>query len=205
MTITPQDFVSKWKRAASGEKQSVQEHFLDLCSLVGHPTPVESDPSGKRFSFEMGAAKTGGDQGWADVAKLGYFGWEYKGKDSRDLDLTKAYTQLLRSRDALQNPPLLIVSDIDTIIVRTNYTNLPTRTITLTQDNLLTAEGLKTLKAVFFNPDELKPRQTVQAVTEQAAAQFSKLAGLLRKYGEDSQKVAHFLIRLLFCLFAEDA
>jgi hypothetical protein len=68
MTLTPQDFVSKWKRAAGGEKQSVQEHFLDLCQLVGHPTPVESDPSGKRFSFEMGAAKTGGGQGWADVA-----------------------------------------------------------------------------------------------------------------------------------------
>jgi type II restriction/modification system DNA methylase subunit YeeA len=204
MTLTPQDFVSKWKRAAGGEKQSVQEHFLDLCQLVGHPTPVESDPSGKRFSFEMGAAKTGGGQGWADVAKLGYFGWEYKGKDSRDLDLTKAYTQLLRYRDALQNPPLLIVSDIDTIIIRTNYTNLPTRTITLTLDDLLTADGLKTLKAAFFNPDELKPRQTVQAVTEQAATQFSDLATLLRKYGEDNQKVAHFLIRLLFCLFAED-
>jgi len=204
MTLTPQDFVSKWKRAAGGEKQTVQEHFLDLCSLVGHPTPVESDPSGKRFSFEMGAAKTGGGQGWADVAKLGYFGWEYKGKDSHDLDLNKAYAQLLRYRDALQNPPLLIVSDINTIIIRTNYTNLPTRTITLTLDDLLTAEGIKTLKAVFFNPEELKPRQTVQGVTEEAATQFSKLAGILRKYGEDNQKVAHFLIRLLFCLFAED-
>ena len=83
MTLTPQDFVSKWKRAAAREKQSVQEHFLDLCQLVGHPTPIEDDPSGTRFAFEMGAAKTSGGQGWADVAKLGYFGWEYKGKDTR--------------------------------------------------------------------------------------------------------------------------
>ncbi len=28
MTITPQDFVSKWKRAEARERQSVQEHFI---------------------------------------------------------------------------------------------------------------------------------------------------------------------------------
>jgi type II restriction/modification system DNA methylase subunit YeeA len=44
----------------------------------------------------------------------------------------------------------------------------------------------------------------VATVTEEAARHFSKLAGILRKYGEDPQQVAHFLIRLLFCLFAED-
>jgi hypothetical protein len=115
MTLTPQDFVRKWKRAEARERQSVQEHFLDLCQLVGHPTPIEDDPSSTRFAFEMGAAKSGGGQGWADVAKLGYFGWEYKGKDTRDLDLTKAYEQLLRYRDALKNPPLLIVSDINSL------------------------------------------------------------------------------------------
>jgi SAM-dependent methyltransferase len=200
-TLTPQDFVSKWKRAEARERQSVQEHFLDLCALVGHETPIQSDPSGKRFAFEMGAAKTSGGSGWADVAKLGYFGWEYKGKVS---DLDKAYEQLLRYRDALQNPPLLIVSDINNIIIRTNYTNLATRTITLTLDDVLTAEGLKTLRTVFFSPEDLKPQVTIESVTQEAARQFSTLANVLRKFGEEPQEVAHFLIRLLFCLFAED-
>ncbi|MBI5934781.1 MAG: class I SAM-dependent DNA methyltransferase [Chloroflexi bacterium] len=201
MPLTPQDFVSKWKRAEARERQSVQEHFLDLCQLVGHDSPMQSDPKGTRFAFEMGAAKTSGGTGWADVAKLGYFGWEYKSKDA---DLDKAYEQLLRYRDALQNPPLLIVSDINNIIIRTNYTNLPTRAIALTLDDLLTPEGLKTLKAVFFHPDELKPRVTIESVTQEAAQKFSALANVLRKYGENPQEVAHFLIRLLFCLFAED-
>jgi len=201
MPLTPQDFVSKWKRAEARERQSVQEHFIDLCTLVGHETPMQQDPSGTRFAFEMGAAKTSGGSGWADVAKLGYFGWEYKGKDS---DLDKAYEQLLRYRDALQNPPLLIVSDINNIVIRTNYTNLPTRTITLTLDDLLTPEGLKTLKTVFFNPEQLKPQETIESVTQEAARQFSTLANVLRKFGEEPQAVAHFLIRLLFCLFAED-
>jgi len=189
MPLTPQDFVSKWKRADARERQSVQEHFIDLCALVGHETPMQQDPSGTRFAFEMGAAKTSGGSGWADVAKLGYFGWEYKGKYA---NLDKAYQQLLLYRDALQNPPLLIVSDMNKIIIRTNYTNLPT------------AEGLKTLKTVFFNPEDLKPQETIEHVTQEAAQQFSTLANVLRKFGEEPQAVAHFLIRLLFCLFAED-
>ena len=201
MPLTPQDFVAKWKRVTARERQIAQEHFLDLCGLAGHPTPLEYDPYGTRFAFEMGAAKLGGGSGWADVAKLGFFGWEYKGKDH---DLDKAYAQLKGYSDALQNPPLLIVSDINNIIIHANYTNLPTRAITLTLDDLLSAEGLATLRAVFHSPDELKPRVTDPKVTEEAARQFARLAEILRKYGEDPQRVAHFLIRLLFCLFAED-
>src|SRR6266540_3591645 len=201
MPLTPQDFVSKWKRVTAREKQTYQEHFIDLCNLVGHQTPNDYDPTGKHFGFEMGAAKTSGGQGWADVAKLGYFGWEYKGKD---YDLDKAYDQLLLYRDALENPPLLIVSDINNIVIRTNYTNLPTRKITLTLDDLLNPESIKILKTVFFNPKQLKPQKTVESVTRQAAAHFAKLAENLRKYGNNPQEIAHFLIRLLFCLFAED-
>jgi len=199
--LTPQDFVSKWKRVTAREKQTYQEHFIDLCHLAGHQTPNDYDPTGTRFAFEMGAAKTSGGQGWADVAKLGFFGWEYKGKDD---DLDKAYSQLLRYRDSLNNPPLLIVSDINNIIIRTNYTNLPTRTLTLTLDDLLNPESVKILKTVFTNPEQLKPQETIESVTREAAAKFARLAENLRKYGNDPQEIAHFLIRLLFCLFAED-
>ncbi|MEP7137054.1 MAG: DNA methyltransferase [Chloroflexota bacterium] len=201
MPITPQDFVSKWKLVTARERQTYQEHFIDLCHLAGHQTPNDYDPTGTRFAFEMGAAKTSGGSGWADVAKLGFFGWEYKAKDA---DLSKAYDQLLSYRDALQNPPLLIVSDINNIIIRTNYTNLPTRTIALSLDDLLNPESLRILKLVFTNPEQLKPQETIESVTREAATQFSKLADNLRKYGNDPQEIAHFLIRLLFCLFAED-
>jgi type II restriction/modification system DNA methylase subunit YeeA len=200
-TITPNEFVAKWKHVTSRERQVAQEHFIDLCHLVGHPTPNEDDHTGKRFAFEMGVNKSNDGQGWADVAKLGYFGWEYKGKDH---DLNKAYDQLLLYRGFLQNPPLLVVSDINTIIIRTNFTNLPTRAITITLDDFLKPETLKILKSIFFNPDELKPNITVEGVTEEAARHFSELAGVLRKRGETPQVVAHFLIRLIFCLFAED-
>ena len=41
-------------------------------------------------------------------------------------------------------------------------------------------------------------------MTEEAARQFARLAQLLRRYGNEPHATAHFLIRLLFCLFAED-
>jgi hypothetical protein len=40
MLITPQDFVSKWKRVTAREKQTYQEHFLDICQLVAHHPPT---------------------------------------------------------------------------------------------------------------------------------------------------------------------
>ena len=42
-------------------------------------------------------------------------------------------------------------------------------------------------------------------MTKAAAAKFAQLAQRLRDRGEDPQRVAHFLNRLMFCLFAEDA
>ena len=43
MSFTPQDFVSKWMRVSAREKQSYQEHFIDLCHLVGHQMAHEDE------------------------------------------------------------------------------------------------------------------------------------------------------------------
>ena len=73
-------FIDKWKKVALTERSAAQQHFLDLCELVGHPKPAELDPTGESFTFKKGAAKHGGGDGWADVWKRGCFGWESKGK-----------------------------------------------------------------------------------------------------------------------------
>ena len=184
------------------ERSAYQEHFIDLCRLVGQPAPAEADPAGINYAFEFGAIKQAGGQGFADVFKRGCFALEYKGKHA---DLDKAYQQLLQYREALQNPPLLIVCDIDRIIVHTNYTNTAKRMRTITLDDILTAEGLRALKAIFESPDFFRSEQTTEQVTRQAAEEFATLAELLRRYGATPQAAAHFLIRCLFCLFAEDA
>ena len=107
--LTPQAFVQKWRINTRKERSAAQEHFIDLCRLIGHPTPGEAATS-STYDFEAGASKQAGGSGWADVWKKGYFAWEYKGKHA---DLDKAYHQLLQYRESLLNPPLLIVSDID--------------------------------------------------------------------------------------------
>ena len=76
--MTPQAFVQKWKASQLKERSASQEHFIDLCRLIGQPTPAESDPDGSWYTFERGARKTGGGEGWADVWKKGCFAWEYK-------------------------------------------------------------------------------------------------------------------------------
>jgi len=199
--MTPHQFVTKWRDAALKERAAAQEHFLDLCRLVGHPTPAEADPTGQSFAFEAGVSKTGGGQGFADVWKRSYFAWEYKGKHA---NLDKAYQQLLQYHESLDNPPLLVVSDLDRIIIHTKFTNTIKRTYTLTLDDLLTPAGLDTLKAVFYEPTRLQAAKTTAQATAEAAAEFARIAELRRKYGDDPRQIAHFLIRLLFCLFAED-
>jgi hypothetical protein len=111
-TLTPQDFVAKWKPVALTERASSQSHFIDLCALLGQPTPTDADPAGTWYTFEKGTVKQGEGQGWADVWKRGAFAWEYKGKHA---GLGKAYEQLLRYRELLENPPLLVASDIEAI------------------------------------------------------------------------------------------
>jgi hypothetical protein len=68
-SFSAQDFVAKWRKTDLSERSAVQQHFLDLCRLVGHEAPAEFDPTGAEFAFEMGAEKSSGGQGWADVAK----------------------------------------------------------------------------------------------------------------------------------------
>lgn len=103
---------------------------------------MEADPEGTWYTFERGAEKTTGHSGWADVWKRGYFGWEYKGPRK---DLAAAYNQLLQYAGSLENPPLLVVSDIQTIVVHSNFTNTVKRVETFTLDDLLDPRKLSLL------------------------------------------------------------
>ena len=198
--MTPQAFVAKWRGAAAKEKSAYQSHFNDLCELVGHKKPMEEDPSGSYFAFEAGAMKSSGGQGFADVWYRGRFAIEYKGPDG---NLEKAYNQLLQYREALENPPLLIVSDFQTILIHTNFTNTAKATTRLTLDDLLTPPGMQALRNLFNNPEAFRPERTAAQVTEEAATRFAHLADHLRRWGNEPLPIAHYLIRLLFCLFAE--
>jgi hypothetical protein len=198
--MTPAEFITKWQASTRNERAACQEHFIDLCRLLDEPTP-NSDATGDDYAFEKGATKFTGEGGWADVWRRGCFAWEYKKKRG---DLDAAHRQLLLYAGPLGNPPLLIVSDIARIVIRTNWTNAVTETHTIPLAELADPKRLRLLKWAFSDPDQLRPARTRQALTEEAAGEFAKLAGRLRDRGHDPLVVAHFVNRLVFCLFADD-
>ena len=200
--MTPQEFVTKWKPVALTERQAAQEHFGDLCRLLGQQTPIAADPSGNDYAFEKGASRATGGRGWADVWKRGCFAMEYK---KRHANLGAALKQLLNYAGALANPPLLLTCDTDRIEITTNWNDLVSTTIVIHLEELLNPEKVQVLRYAFTNPNALKPAKTRNNVTEEAAAQFAELANRLRRQNHSADKVAHFVNQMLFCLFAQDS
>jgi type II restriction/modification system DNA methylase subunit YeeA len=200
--MTPEGFAAKWQNSQATERAASQEHFINLCQMLGVATPND-DPTGQWFAFEKGASKSGGGEGFADVWKKGHFAWEYKGKRK---DLGAAYQQLLGYREALENPPLLVVCDLNRFEVRTNWTNTATKTYTFTLADLASepAEPLRILRAVMSDPEELRPTEGSNELTAEAASRFAKMAVSLSSRYDDPLAIAHFLDKLLFCLYAED-
>ena len=209
--ITPAAFIAKWQRVTLSERAVSQEHFIDLCRLLGQPTPAEHDATGAEYTFEKGVrdlggpASTGsqGERGFADAWWRGKFAWEYKRKD-KYRDLTDAYRQLCQYREALDSPPLLIVSDIARTEIHTNFTGTRKEVHVLPLADLDKPENLDKLRRVFTDPESFKPTLTTATITEEAAAQFAHVAAGLRDRGHDAHEAAHFLMKSMFCLFAED-
>ena len=97
--MTPEQFISTWKHSDLNERQGAHIHFNGLCDLLGVPKPTGTSLM---------------DQGYG-VA------WEYK---SPGKDLGEALKQLRLYASDLENPPLLIVSDMRRIELHTNWTSM---------------------------------------------------------------------------------
>ena len=232
--MTPAEFKLKWAKFSGKESAAYQEHFSDICRMLGVPTPLQADPSGNDFfcfqkrvmkDAELFVVRETGEEeadpeerGFADVWKKGCFCWEYKGKKK---NLDEAYKQLLRYRESLLNPPLLVVCDFDRFIIRTNFNGTVQETYEFTNAEIDRPENLRTLRAVYDDPDFLKPLRTTTQVTENLAETIAEVAKSLQKREAveyaDAQtraelnfaqrknlRIARFLNRIVFCFFAED-
>ena len=153
------EFIRCWKDSELPERAGAQSHFNDLCEILNEQHPAHADPKGAGYTFEKHVNKTGEDKGWADVWKRGFFGWEYKGPHK---DLKAAYLQLLKYREDLENPPLLVVCDFVHFEVHTNFTNTPPVIYKFTLDDLILTtpvpgsdlSALDILRAVFQEPEK---------------------------------------------------
>jgi hypothetical protein len=202
------EFVERWKASTLSERAAAQSHFIDLCEVLGHPHPAAADHTGDSFAFEKHVSTLDEGKGYADVWKRGFFAWEYKGKHK---SLSAAYSQLVRYQGDLENPPLLVTCDQERFEIHTNFTGTRPQLYSFTLDDLLSSAPtancalppLDVLRAVFYDPEQLRPEAARARVTEKVASEFAKLADSLEKTGIEPQRAAHFLMRLLFCLFAD--
>jgi type II restriction/modification system DNA methylase subunit YeeA len=226
--VTWAEFKKKWGKFSGKESAAYQEHFNDLCVLLGQPTPAAADPTGnKSFCFQKLVLKDAelfapdndaGERGFADVWKAGHFAWEYKGKKK---NLDEAYRQLLRYRESLQNPPLLVVCDFDRFIIRTNFNGTVQEVYEFPTSQIDLPQNLGVLRALFTEPDFLKPQRTTAEVTIKLADKIASVAKSLQdregvELGDartrreitvakgKNLRIARFLNRLTFCFFAED-
>ena len=165
----PAQFIAKWSPVRLSERAASQEHFIDLCRLLGQPTPAERDATGAEYTFEKGVAVTAaasrgsaGAGGFADVWWRGKFAWEYKRK-GKYRDLAEAYRQLCQYREALENPPLLIVSDIARTEIHTNFTGTRKEVHTIALEHLAHPDNLDKLRRVFTDPHSFKPTLSTSA------------------------------------------
>ena len=210
--MTPEAFVAKWRGVELPEISASQSHFNDLCELLEIGKPIDEDPKGQWFTFEKAVPKGGksGGGGHADVWRKDCFVWEYKRKNTYNT-LAAAIAQARDYAALLDNPPLVIACDIDEIQIRTLFTGSVSVTHTVRLTDLNDVGKRQLLRQCFLEPQKLRPDLTPQAVTEEAARKFATLAQGLRERRDshnrlyDARRVAHFLNKIVFCLFAEDA
>jgi len=76
-TLTPQDFVAKWRRSELKESAADREHFIDLCRLIGHETPAEAELKKRTLTNLYNARPTWLDNVHKrlDAAVFDAYGW----------------------------------------------------------------------------------------------------------------------------------
>ena len=195
------DFLDKWGPGGPGyglnERQGAQQHFVELCAVLGVPAPT----GGEDYVFEKGTLALGQQRGFADVFKRGHFAWEYKAPGK---PLDAALRQLMMYALALDNPPLLIVSDRLRIEIHTHFNGTPSERHTVALEELGDPAKRELLRRAFSAPESFKPARTNRQITEDAANAFATTAERLREVGIAPEVTSHLLTQCLFCFFAED-
>lgn len=216
--MQPQEFAAKWRARAPTvtEEQAYQEHYADVARLVGGPVPGQAGaPHG--LTFQAGVSKVGTtDFGKADVYLPGHFIWEakraQKTADARAKKLGEALAQAMLYAYDLGSPPLIVVTDFVEIRVHTLFNGTMPRTFRITLDDIehnqvlegTSLRALDVLRFVFHAPAELDPRLTRERMTTEATGQVGAVARAMVKRGHDRPAVAHFMLRVVFAMFAED-
>lgn len=219
-------------RSGAAERANKDAFLLDLCDVldVARPDPATGDPERDLYVFERDVVivHEGGRVtiGRIDLYKHGHFlleakqgseeaskkiGTARRGTPAWNIAMRDAFGQALGyARTLPAPPPFLLTCDIGHCFDlyaafdgSANYRPFPDG-----QSSRIYLADLEEhadrLRAVFAVPHSLDPARNSARVTREIAAHLAELARELEEAGHDSERVATFLMRCLFTLFAED-
>lgn len=225
-------FITKWKGNSGSERSNFQSFMRDLCTLLQLPLPEPStgdaDQNGYVFERFIASQKTDGntENRYLDLYRRDCFVLEGKqtGKEIASLSHQNAinaavaqaerYVRGLPTQEVEHGrPPFIIVVDVGNAIytysefTRTggNYVAFPDpRHHEIRLDDLHKPEVQQRLRKLWLDPISLDPSKHAAKVTRQVSAKLAELAKSLEQSGYDVERVASFLKRCLFTMFAED-
>ena len=129
--------------------QGAQSHFLDLCELLNVPKPGSAPGYlfKDRLCRRVHARRVCvGEQSARQKPRC-------RAQAVADLSL------------ALENPPILVVSDRLSIRIHTQFTGHPSQTHTVTMAEMDQPDKLALLRRIWTAPESFKPRQTNRDIT----------------------------------------
>jgi len=224
-----QAFIARWSAATGSELANAQSFVRELCDLLGvePPHPATDDPAANAYVFERAIAFQNPDgstsPGRIDLYKRECFVLESKkvkaGPATKGFDdaLLRARTQAENYARALPaaegRPPFVVVVDVGNVIELyaeftrsgATYTAFPdARSHRIPLARLAEPEVQARLRALWLDPMSLDPSRITAQVTREVAAKLAALARELEGAGHSAERVAAFLTRCLFSMFAED-
>lgn len=226
------EFVARWKGNAGSERANFQSFMRELCELLALPLPdpgkAENDHNAyvfERFIAPQRADSTT-EKRYIDLYRRDCFVLEGKqtGKtlatQSHQNAINAAVSQAERYVRGLPleevergRPPFVVVVDVGNAIYlfaefsRTggNYVAYPDpRHHEIRLDDLHRPEVQDRLRRLWLDPHSLDPSKHAARVTKQVSATLAQLAKSLEQSGFEVERVANFLKRCLFTMFAED-
>ncbi len=190
-------FAADWADVAS-ERAEAQSFWTDLFSVFGIKRRAVA-------SFEEKVKNLKGAHDRIDVFYAGVMIGEHK---SRGQDLSKAATQAFDYIQSLQRqgreseiPQFIVVSDFQTIVVY-DLDRKDSGTPVATFSTAKLYENTKHLG--FLSGYTTKPVDPEDPINIEAVEVLGKLHDALERGGYKGHNLERFLVRVLFCLFADD-
>ena len=216
-------FLARWRQAGAAERANKDLFLVELCRALDleEPLPKTNDPEKDRYVFEKEVARSredGTSIGKIDLYRAGCFVLEAKqvAPEKRDSPawhqaMNDAQGQALGyARSLPAPPPFVIVCDLGYCVDlyaafdgSGAYRPFPDgfgKRLFLAD---LERHALL-LRALWLDPLSLDPSRRQARVTREVAARIAALARELGARGHDPERVARFLMRCLFTMFAED-